>query len=47
MEVVQASFGTRNVLNLNFHNYRGRAMLVDSHFTAGKFRYSYSYRRGV
>ena len=47
MEVVQASFSTRNVLKPNFHNYRCCVMLVDSSISAGKIRYSHSYRCGV
>ena len=47
VEVLQASFLTRNILKPNFHNCRGGAMLVDSRFSAGEFRYSHYYRRGV
>ena len=37
-EFRQASFSTKNVLKLNFHNFRGFLMLVDSCFSAGKIR---------
>ena len=47
MEVVQASFSTRNIVKPNFHNCRCCAMIVDSCFGAGKIRYSHSYRLGV
>ena len=37
VQVVQASFSTRNVLKPNFHICRGAAMLVDSCFSAENF----------
>ena len=38
MDVMEACFGTRNVLKFSFDNCRGSAMLMDSCFSAGKIR---------
>ena len=38
VEFVQLCFGIRNVLKFSFDNCRGRAMVVNSCFSAGKIR---------